>query len=257
MVCLARRPHRFWCGHGDARWPTAVHLREAARVAPAQHRDQPDSGPCPQEIGPRPHRYAQLPGWSRRRWRHGSVSRNGCALDGPRACRGPHRGKRHDRKTGRFRWQARSPSLARVDGSASPSAQRLPGACPVSTRDVPRVGRGCTGRGDWQHGPESPVAVNTAGLKSGSREDMQRVNVDLVAELRAVAATGGGRVVHLGSAAEYGPDPSAEWVDATTPCQPVSRLRPDQVRRNAGCARGRRGGRSAAVSILRRIRRIR
>lgn len=101
--------------------------------------------------------------------------------------------------------------------------QRLPGARPVSTRDVlSRGAEAVLGEVIGSNGLESLVVVNTAGLKSGSREDMQRVNVDLVAELCAVAATGGGRVVHLGSAAEYGLDPSVEWVDATTPCQPVS-----------------------------------
>lgn len=100
---------------------------------------------------------------------------------------------------------------------------RMPEAVAVSAREVLAEGAGATiGRTTPGRHLDGLTIVNVAGAKSASLEELELVNTSLVTELIAVAGEHHGHLVQLGSAAEYGLDPSAEWVDEDTKCQPSS-----------------------------------
>jgi len=66
------------------------------------------------------------------------------------------------------------------------------------------------------------VVVNCVGATSGSPEALHEVNVAALGRLvRALDEVGGVRLVHLGSAAEYGPGEPGRPVGETGACRPV------------------------------------
>jgi nucleoside-diphosphate-sugar epimerase len=65
------------------------------------------------------------------------------------------------------------------------------------------------------------VVVNCAGTSHGDAVALRDANVALVAGLVDMSSDLGARLVHLGSAAEYG-DPGPVPVAETSPCRPVS-----------------------------------
>lgn len=73
-----------------------------------------------------------------------------------------------------------------------------------------------------QKGADQLVVVNLAGIRVGSRDDMQRVNSDLVADIASSVSVCDGHLVHLGSAAEFGLAPGVEWITDEVPCTPRS-----------------------------------
>ena len=66
------------------------------------------------------------------------------------------------------------------------------------------------------------VVVNCAGRTTGSRGELVEANVGLVVELLDALAGGGGRLVQVGSSAEYGPGEPGVPVAEDHPCRPVS-----------------------------------
>jgi nucleoside-diphosphate-sugar epimerase len=68
------------------------------------------------------------------------------------------------------------------------------------------------------------IVVNCAGVTGGSQEDLAAVNITgTYALVRAVQMTARPiRLVHLGSAAEYGPGEPGTAVAETAPCRPAS-----------------------------------
>lgn len=68
------------------------------------------------------------------------------------------------------------------------------------------------------------IVVNCAGATTGSREQLLRANVQVVANLLAALRVGGGpgRLIHIGSAAEYGPTPPGTAVSESWPPHPAS-----------------------------------
>ena len=62
------------------------------------------------------------------------------------------------------------------------------------------------------------VIVNAAGLRVGNDSDLYAANVTLVKELIAIADRAGCRIVHLGSAAEYGPEHDGDLSEDVVPC---------------------------------------
>ncbi len=99
---------------------------------------------------------------------------------------------------------------------------RIDGAIAVPARDVLELGAHSAFKTATAGQDSGLTIVNAAGLKSGSYTDLARANAELVSDLVSVTRDQGGRLIQLGSAAEYGLDPSAEWVDDSTPCQPSS-----------------------------------
>lgn len=68
------------------------------------------------------------------------------------------------------------------------------------------------------------VLVNAAGLRAGSDEQLEASNVTLTASVLEVAASHQVRLVHLGSAAEYGSLPGVVFEsDTVTPLTPYGR----------------------------------
>jgi len=65
------------------------------------------------------------------------------------------------------------------------------------------------------------VVVNSAGKQRGDDEALHEANVTLVGAIAEATTAIGARLVHLGSAAEYG-DPGPLPVCETTPCSPIS-----------------------------------
>ena len=64
---------------------------------------------------------------------------------------------------------------------------------------------------------QGDVVVNAAGLRSGADDDMYLANVGLTKQLVRAAEARGCRVIHLGSAAEYGPGHESVLSEDTTP----------------------------------------
>lgn len=64
--------------------------------------------------------------------------------------------------------------------------------------------------------------VNLAGRSSGSPDELKRANIDVVASLLDVARLTGARLVTVGSAAECGATPTAEPIDESSSCRPLS-----------------------------------
>lgn len=87
--------------------------------------------------------------------------------------------------------------------------------CRVLPDAVPVRGAAELDRALAQAGP-APVVVNAAGRKRGTRPELRRGNVDLVADLLNRCDW----LVQLGSAAEYGLDAPAPVTEAT-PCRPT------------------------------------
>jgi nucleoside-diphosphate-sugar epimerase len=65
------------------------------------------------------------------------------------------------------------------------------------------------------------VVINCAGRQRGTDDELTAANVDLVNILVEVTGRVGARLVHMGSAAEYG-DPGPLPVSETAVCQPLS-----------------------------------
>jgi len=97
----------------------------------------------------------------------------------------------------------------------------LPNARFIRARDVLATG-GLRALRDAIDADVPPVIVNLAAIKTGPREEMDAVNHLLVDELARLMSECGGHLVQVGSAAEYGLAPGAEWVSAETPCNPKS-----------------------------------
>ena len=68
------------------------------------------------------------------------------------------------------------------------------------------------------------VIVNCTGATAGTAAELERLNVDTTAALlHAIERSGiGARLIHLGSAAEYGPGPVGRPVVETAPARPMS-----------------------------------
>jgi NDP-hexose 4-ketoreductase len=66
------------------------------------------------------------------------------------------------------------------------------------------------------------VIINAAGAKNADEATLQRLNVDLPALLAGLAHASGARVVHVGSAAEYGLHASRSPLSEATHCMPDS-----------------------------------
>ena len=66
------------------------------------------------------------------------------------------------------------------------------------------------------------VVINCAGLVDGTIEQLVRANVLLVARLLEVATAESVRLVHLGSAAEYGASPHGSSVSEEDPPHPIT-----------------------------------
>jgi len=98
--------------------------------------------------------------------------------------------------------------------------ERLPVARCISARDLLR--RELDSLRKAVSGDARPTIVNLATVKSGPREQMAAVNHSLVAQLAKFTTEFGGRLVQMGSAAEYGLAPGAEWVSQETRCKPTS-----------------------------------
>jgi NDP-hexose 4-ketoreductase len=64
--------------------------------------------------------------------------------------------------------------------------------------------------------------INCAGLLEGSPEELARANVLLVARLLQAAGEAGTRLVHLGSAAEYGAGEQETSLDEESPTRPTT-----------------------------------
>jgi nucleoside-diphosphate-sugar epimerase len=65
------------------------------------------------------------------------------------------------------------------------------------------------------------VVINCAGRQRGTDQELAASNVDLVALIAEVTGGLGSRLIHLGSAAEYG-DPGPAPVSETADCEPLS-----------------------------------
>ncbi len=99
----------------------------------------------------------------------------------------------------------------------------IPGSIPIATREVLARGADETlGEALRQHEIRNPVVVNAAGLKHGSIDELTEVNVSLVLELANFVAKHDGRLIQLGSAAEYGLSADTSWITAATKCNPTS-----------------------------------
>lgn len=89
---------------------------------------------------------------------------------------------------------------------ALPNAHTIPGRLVLAE---PQTLAGALDCGD--------VVVNAAGLRSGPDDDMYAANVELTKGLITAAGQKGCRVIHLGSAAEYGPEHESTLSEQTTP----------------------------------------
>lgn len=96
-------------------------------------------------------------------------------------------------------------------GPANPSPIDLALADPTDLRSLAAATAGCD------------VVVNAAGCVAGTDRDLAEANVDLPDRLGRLAAAEGWRLVHLGSAAEYGTGAAGpHLVGEDHPCAPTS-----------------------------------
>jgi nucleoside-diphosphate-sugar epimerase len=92
------------------------------------------------------------------------------------------------------------------------------------------------------------VVVNVCGLTAGSPGDLEAANVDFPRWLCEVLLDLGVRLVHVGSAAEYGDPATAAPIPESTPCRPVGHYGESKARGTEVVLAAREQGLDATVA---------